>query len=323
MRILYAATAGFFLDLLLGDPPWIRRIHPVVLMGRAISALENRMRSCFKKTETGEFLAGLVTVLIMAGGTAGLSAGSLFLLNRLWPPLAFALEVFWCWMALAVRDLRDEAVRVQDALETQGLKAAREAVSRIVGRDTVSLSEEGVARAAVETVAENFADGIVAPLFYMMIGGAPLALCCKAVNTMDSMLGYRNERYLYFGRAAAKLDDAVNFIPARLGALLLIIAAPVTGEDAGGALRIWRRDRRRHLSPNSAQCEAAMAGALGLRLCGPASYDGVLHEKPWIGDEKNQIRPADIRRACRMDYAGAVLALILFGIIRLAVIRWS
>ncbi len=323
MRILYAVLAGFVLDLLLGDPPWIARIHPVVLMGRTISALERTLRARFPKTEKGEFRAGLLLVLILLCVTLLLSWGSLKLLNRFWPLLAFVLEVFWCWMTLAVRDLKDEAERVQDALETKGLEAARQAVSRIVGRDTASLTEEGVSRAAVETVAENFADGIVAPLFYLIIGGAPFGLCCKAINTMDSMLGYRNERYLYFGRTAAKLDDAVNWIPARLGAMLLTAAAFLTGEDGRGAARIWRRDRRRHLSPNSAQCESAMAGALGLRLGGPASYFGIMHDKPWIGDERRSIVPQDIHRACRLDLAGALLAVALFGILRLAVMGWN
>ena len=165
-------------------------------------------------------------------------------------------------------------------------------------------------------MAENFADGVVAPLFYMLLGGAPLALCCKAVNTMDSMLGYKNARYLHFGRAAAKLDDAVNFLPARLAALLLILAAALAGEDGNRALRVWRRDRRKHASPNSAQCESALAGALGLRLCGPACYFGKRYEKPWIGDAIRDIEARDIGRACRLELFGSVLALALLGLIR-------
>ena len=168
-------------------------------------------------------------------------------------------------------------------------------------------------------MAENFSDGVVAPLLYMLLGGAPLALCYKAVNTMDSMVGYKNARWLHFGRVPAKLDDAANYIPARLAALLLIAAAKLCGEDAASAYRVWRRDRRKHASPNSAQCEAAMAGALGLRLCGPAVYFGERHEKPWIGDRRREIVPGDIRRACRMEYAGAVLGLAVFGMIRLLV----
>ena len=319
MRILYAALCGFILDLLLGDPAWLTPIHPVVLMGRAISVLEKRLRALFPKTGRGEETAGALLALVMTVGTIALCKLILRLLDTLYSPASFMLEVIWCWQALAVRDLKVEAVRVQTALETEGLDAARQAVSRIVGRDTAALDEHGVARAAVETVAENFSDGCVAPLLYMLLGGAPLALCYKAVNTMDSMVGYKNARWLHFGRVPAKLDDAANYIPARLAALLLIAAAKLCGEDAASAYRIWKRDRRKHASPNSAQCEAAMAGALGLRLCGPAAYFGERHEKPWIGDRRREIVPGDIRRACRMEYAGAVLGLAVFGMIRLLV----
>jgi len=321
MRILLAAVCGFALDLLLGDPAWLTPVHPVVLMGKAITALEKRLRALFPKTPQGEERAGLVLALVMSVGTYTLCRLLLRALDALSPPLAFALEVIWCWQALAVKDLRVEAMRVRHALENEGLEAARRTVSRIVGRDTEALSAEGVARAAVETVAENFSDGVIAPLFWMLLGGAPLALCYKAVNTMDSMLGYKNARYLHFGRVPAKLDDAANFLPARLAALLLIAAAWLLGEDAASALRIWRRDRRKHASPNSAQCEAAMAGALGLRLGGPASYFGLRHEKPWIGDQRRAIVPDDIRRACRLEYAGALLGLIVLGALRLMICR--
>ena len=320
MRIVYAVLCGFALDLLLGDPEWLTPFHPVVMMGKAIRALEKGLRALFPKTEKGEEGAGLLLAASMTAGTFVLCKLILLLLNAVFPPLSFAAEVIWCWQALAVKNLRDEALRVQRALENEGLDAARKAVSRIVGRDTAALSFEGVARAAVETVAENFSDGVIAPLFYMLLGGAPLALCYKAINTMDSMVGYKNARYLHFGRVPAKLDDAANFIPARLAALLLIAAAYLMGEDAASALRIWRRDQRKHASPNSAQCEAAMAGALGLRLCGPATYFGVRHDKPWIGDQRRGIVSSDIRRACRLEYAGAVLGLAVFGAVRLAVI---
>jgi len=316
MRILYAALCGFALDLLLGDPAWLTPVHPVVLMGRAITALEKLLRALFPKTDRGEEAAGALMALLMSAGTFILCKLIVKLLNGLYPPLSFALEVIWCWQALAVRDLKVEAMRVQKALETEGLEAARKAVSRIVGRDTEALDEKGVARAAVETVAENFSDGVIAPLAYMLLGGAPLALVYKAINTMDSMVGYKNARYLHFGRLPAKLDDAANYLPSRLAALLLIAAARLTGEDAASAWRIWRRDRRKHASPNSAQCEAAMAGALGLRLCGPASYFGVKHDKPWIGDRRREIVPGDISRACRLEYTGALLGLAVLGMVR-------
>ena len=266
MRILLAALCGFVLDLLLGDPAWLTPVHPVVLMGKAITALEKRLRALFPRTPQGEYRAGLTLALLMSAGTFLLCKLTLRALDALSPKLSFALEVIWCWQALAVKDLRAEAMRVMTALETEGLDAARRAVSRIVGRDTEELSAEGVTRAAVETVAENFSDGVIAPLFWMLLGGAPLALWYKAVNTMDSMLGYKSVRYFHFGRVPAKLDDAANFLPARLAALLLIAAAWLMREDAASAFRIWRRDRHKHASPNSAQCEAAMAGALGVRL---------------------------------------------------------
>ena len=320
MRVLYAALCGFALDLMLGDPAWLAPIHPVVLMGRMISAWEKLLRGAFPKTERGEVSAGALLALVMTVGTYALCKLILSLLDGVLPSLSFALEAIWCWQALAIRDLKTEALRVQRALENEGLEAARSAVSRIVGRDTAALDEKGVARAAVETVAENFSDGCVAPLMYMLFGGVPLSLCYKAVNTMDSMVGYKNARWLHFGRIPAKLDDAANFIPARLSALLLIASARLCGEDAPSARRIWKRDRGKHESPNSAQCEAAMAGALGLRLCGPASYFGEKHDKPWIGDRRREIVPGDIRRACRMEYAGAVLGLAIFGLIRLGVL---
>ena len=218
-----------------------------------------------------------------------------------------------------MKNLRDEAMRVYRTLKEGTPEDSREAVSRIVGRDTKALDRSGVTRATVETVAENFSDGIAAPMLYMFLGGAPLALCYKAVNTMDSMVGYKNERYLWFGRAAARLDDAANYIPARLAALILIAAAGLCGEDAKASARIWKRDRRKHASPNSAQCEAVMAGALGLRLCGPASYFGKLYDKPYIGDALREAEAEDICRACRMEKAGSWLCLGLLGALRLGI----
>lgn len=313
MTILFAALGGFALDLLVGDPAILTPIHPVVLIGRCISALERRLRRWFPESERGQRLAGIVLAAVMPLGTLAVCCALLWGLNRICSPAAFVLQVIWCWQALAVKNLKDESMNVSYKLSDGTLEDARKAVSRIVGRDTDALTAEGVTKAAVETVAENFSDGVVAPMLYMLLGGAPLALTYKAVNTMDSMVGYKNETYLYFGRAAARLDDLVNYIPARLSALLLIAAAHLTGEDAGNALRIWRRDRRNHASPNSGQCEAAAAGALHLRLCGPASYFGVRHDKPYIGDDDRPVTPGDIDRVCRMESAGTLLALAVFG----------
>lgn len=319
MEIVCAALGGFILDLLLGDPAWMP--HPVVGMGRCISLLEPRLRSLFPKSPRGERAAGAFLAMLLPLGTLALSLGLLFLCRRIHPALAFALETVWCWQALAVRGLAAESENVRRCLTGSTLEEARRAVSRIVGRDTGALTPQGVTKAAVETVAENFADGVAAPMFYMLLGGAPLALGCKAVNTMDSMVGYKNERYLHFGRAAARLDDAVNYLPARLAALLLILAAGLTGESLTGAWRIWRRDRRCHASPNSAQTEAAMAGALGVQLAGPASYFGVVHQKPTIGDALREVEPGDIRRANRMLYAASVLCLALLCALRILIIK--
>lgn len=318
MTVAAAALCGFVIDLLLGDPAWMP--HPVVFMGRCISALEKLLRRIFPKTPKGELAGGVILAAVLPLGTLALTGLCVWGLGLIHPALSFALQVLWCWQALAAKGLRQESDNVRRALVTGTLDDARKAVSRIVGRDTAALSREGVIRAAVETVAENFSDGVVAPLFWMLLGGAPLALAYKAVNTMDSMVGYKNDRYLYFGRAAAKLDDAANWLPSRLAALLLVAAAPLTGQNAGRAFAIWRRDRRKHASPNSAQTESAMAGALGVRLAGPASYFGKIHQKPWIGDDTRPIEPEDITRAGRMLYAGSVLALLLLCGARLGIL---
>ncbi len=317
MRILLCTIAGFLLDLLLGDPEALSPVHPVVLMGKGIRALEKRLRRLLPPTEKRELTGGTILVCLMVTGTLLLSAGVLLLLRKLWWPLALVTEGIWCWQALAVRDLRTEVLRVWRTLTERTLPEARTAVSRIVGRDTERLDREGVIRAAVETCAESFSDGIAAPLFYMLLGGAPLALCYKAVSTMDSMLGYRNARYLYFGRAAAKLDDAANLLPSRLAALILIASAFLCGEDGENAMRIWRRDRRKHPSPNAGQCEAVAAGALGIQLGGGAFYFGTWHDKPFIGDALRPPAEEDIPAVCRMVYAGSVLCLLLLSALRL------
>ena len=307
MELVVAGALSFCLDLLLGDPGWIP--HPVVWMGRAISGLEERLRRIFPKTTRGEWAAGALLAILLPAGTLALTFSVLWLAGQIHPGLRFFLEVFWGWQALAVRGLGKESSRVYRALREGTLEQAQQAVARIVGRDTQSLTAEGVTKAAVETVAENASDGVIAPLLYMLLGGAPLALTYKAINTMDSMLGYKNEKYLYFGRAAAKLDDVANYIPSRLAALLWIMAAAFTRNDAKGAWRIWRRDRRNHASPNSAQTESACAGALGVQLAGPAYYFGEYYPKPTIGDPLRPIEPEDILRADRMMYVASGFAL--------------
>ena len=308
-----AMVIGFIIDLIVGDPRGIP--HIVVLMGRLIALLETVLRRIFPDTPRGRRAAGGVLVLLMA-----LFAVCVGLLLRLVYRAGFIpgliCESLLCWQLIAVKDLRIESMAVCERLEAGDLAGARQAVSMIVGRDTGVLDEAGVARAAVETVAENTSDGIVAPLLYMAIGGAPLACLYKAVNTMDSMVGYKNERYLDFGRMAAKTDDIMNWIPSRLAALLMILAAGFTGMDAAGARRIWLRDRRRHASPNSAQTESVCAGALGLRLAGDAYYFGELHRKEYIGDDIRPIEPADIGRANRLTLVTSVLCLLFCLLLR-------
>ena len=311
MTPLIVFIAAYLLDALLGDPVWLP--HPVVAMGRAITGLEHLLRRLFSSTNTGLLAAGCVLAALLPLGSFCIAAGALLLAGRVHPLLALALNAFWGGQCLAVRDLRKEAMAVYACLKQNDLPTARKAVGRIVGRDTAALTTEGVTKAAVETVAENFSDGVFAPMFYLAIGGAPLALAYKAVNTMDSMVGYKNDRYLYFGRAAAHLDDAANWLPARLSGLLLILAAPLCGLSGKEAFRIWRRDRRNHASPNSAQTEAACAGALRVQLAGDAYYFGKLVHKPTLGDPLRPVEAEDIPRACRLMTTGSLLGLILLA----------
>lgn len=312
--ILQAVVGGFVLDALFGDPAWLP--HPVVLMGRCISRLEKFLRARLPGTPQGRLLGGAVTAFCLPVGTFLVTSLVCLAAVKLSPWLGLAVQMFWCGQALAAKGLAQESTNVYNELVRNDLPAARKAVSRIVGRDTQNLTAEGVTKAAVETVAENASDGVIAPLLYMLIGGAPLALTYKAINTMDSMLGYKNEKYLYFGRAAAKLDDLANYIPSRIAALLWVAAAAFTGNDAKGAWRIWRRDRRNHASPNSAQTESACAGALGVQLAGPAYYFGEYYPKPTIGDALRPIEPQDILRANRMMYVASGFALAWGAAIR-------
>ena len=316
---LAAILAGYLLDLCLGDPHSMP--HPVRAIGNLIVWLEKYLRPAGKKhaTERGERRAGVLFVCLVLLVT-GSVAGAILWISRLggiW--IQTVVEAVMTYYLLAARSLRDESMAVCRKLEAGEIEEARYAVSTIVGRDTKPLSEAGIARAAVETVAENASDGVIAPLFYLAIGGPLLGWLYKAVNTMDSMVGYKNDRYLHFGRAAAKLDDLVNLIPSRLAALLLIVSAYLLRYDGKNAYRIWRRDRRNHKSPNSAQTESACAGALGLRLAGDAWYFGKLVPKPYIGDEIHPIEPQDIRRVNRLMYGAAgimgIIALVVRGVI--------
>ena len=314
---LAALLTGYILDLLFGDPRQI--YHPIRIIGNLISVLEKGIRKVFPKTPGGELAGGVVLVLLTVGISTAVPAVLLAIAAWIHPAVYWALASFWSWQILATKSLKTESMKVYAPLKAGDLPAARYAVSMIVGRDTERLSEEGVAKAAVETVAENTSDGIVAPLIFLAIGGPALGFLYKSVNTMDSMVGYKNDKYLYFGRVAARLDDLLNFFPARISAWLMIAAAAVLGMDGKNAKRIYLRDRRNHASPNSAQTEAVMAGALRVQLAGDAWYFGKRYEKPTIGDPFRSVEPEDIVRANRLMYLTSFFALAVFGILRAAV----
>ena len=317
---ILALPAGFVLDLIFGDPRWL--YHPVCLIGKLISLLEKGIRRIFPKSQKGELAGGCLEVLLVCGLCFLVPFGILHVLYGWQPWLGFLLETFWCYQLLATKSLKTESMKVYDRLVNGTLEEARYAVSMIVGRDTQNLTIEGVTKAAVETVAENTSDGVIAPLFYMVIGGALLGFGYKAVNTMDSMVGYKNEKYQYFGSAAAKFDDVVNYIPARLSAWLMILASAITHMDWKNAKKVFLRDRYNHKSPNSAQTESVMAGALDVQLAGDAWYFGKLCKKPTIGDAIREIEPEDIRRSHTLLYMTAVLALVVFEVVKVLVCLW-
>ena len=318
MKILCVCLIGMMLDWIFGDPVWL--YHPVRIIGKWISFLEKILRKFVGDQEGNEkklLIAGGILWILVILASAAVPMGILYLAEKISPCAAFVLECFWCYQLLAARSLGKESKKVYKKLMQDDLSGARLAVSMIVGRDTEQLTVEGVTKAAVETVAENTNDGVIAPLIYMLIGGPILGFVYKAVNTMDSMLGYKNEKYLYFGRVAAKMDDVAGFIPARISALLMILASCLLGMDGKNALWIWKRDRRKHASPNAAQTEAVCAGALQVQLAGDAWYFGKKHEKDTIGDPIREIEPRDILRSEKLMIGTEVLTFLLFGGIRL------
>lgn len=306
---------GACIDLLIGDPHGIP--HPIVLIGNLIAFLEKRLRRIFPKTPAGERCAGAVLWIIVVTLSAGIPLLILHFCGRISPWLRIAAESIMCWQILAMRSLRDESMKVHTALTRGTLSEARRAVSMIVGRDTDRLDEKGVIRAAVETIAENTSDGIIAPMLFMALGGAPAGFLYKAVNTMDSMLGYIDPPYTHIGFFPAKADDIFNFIPARLTAMLMLAAGAFQKLNVKNGWKIFRRDRYKHASPNAAQTEAACAGLLGVRLAGDAWYRGILHKKQYIGDPLREIETEDIPRVCRLMYLTSFLMLLLCLTLRL------
>ncbi|MBI3600923.1 MAG: cobalamin biosynthesis protein CobD [Nitrospinae bacterium] len=306
---------AFILDLILGDPYFLP--HPVRWMGKGIEKIEGLLR----KTAIPLKLSGILLVISMTGFT--------FILSLLMLKIAYAINYYFglmssvliIWTAIAPRNLYDESMNIYRALNKGDLESARKGLSMLVGRDTNKLDEKGVIRASVETVAENIVDAVISPLFYALIGGAPLAITYRAINTMDSMVGYKNDRYKDFGWASARVDDAANYIPARISALLIPLSALICGKDCPGSLKIALRDGKKNPSPNSGIPEAAVAGALGIRLGGVNYYSGVPSHKPFIGDGSLELSNNNIKEAnCLMLITSVFMVLICYAIV--CIISW-
>ena len=316
---LLALVLGFILDLIIGDPHGL--YHPIRLVGNLIALLEKRMNRK-KDSPNRQMVMGWLMALIVITLSSGIPLLLLLLAYRIHPVCRLILETIMCWQLLATKSLKDESMKVYRKLKKHDLQGSRHAVSMIVGRDTEVLDESGVTKAAVETVAENTSDGVIAPMLYMAIGGAFLGWMYKSINTMDSMVAYKNERYLYFGRIPAYLDDIANYIPARLAGVMMILASFIVRLDGAHAFAIFKRDRYNHASPNSAQTEAVMAGALNVQLAGDAWYFGELHKKKTIGDDIRPVETEDIVRANKLLYGTAVVSLVIFTLVKYLILMF-
>lgn len=305
---------GYLVDLVIGDPQSFP--HPVRWIGALISRLEKILFPLLK-SPVGLRVTGAILALITVGIVFAVSYGALMLAGWMHPFLRSLLEVVFAWWVLATSSLGSEAEKVRNLLRNRNLPGARRRVAMLVSRDTKTLDASGVARAAVETVAENFSDGVAAPLFFLILGGPAVAMAYKAVNTLDSMVGYKNDRYLHFGWFSARLDDWVNWVPARLSVVFVWIGAALMHLDWRSSIRITGRDRLNHASPNSGYPESAFAGALGIQMGGPTSYFGVLSHKPTIGDPVNPIEHSTIKQAYGLMYLSSLVALVLMGAVRL------
>lgn len=315
---LVALVMGYILDLIFGDPYWMP--HPVRFIGNLISILEKVIRRFMPKTKRGEYIGGIILTVMVVSISMVIPLVIILMAKSINTYLALTVETFMCYQILATKSLKVESMKVYDELAKNDLPSARKAVSMIVGRDTKDLTFSGVAKAAVETVAENTSDGIIAPMIFIAIGGAPMGFFYKAINTLDSMVGYKNERYINFGRFAAKLDDVVNYLPARISAYQMILSSFFLKYDYKNAFKIYKRDRYNHASPNSAQTESVCAGALDIQLAGNAYYFGKLYEKPTIGDNIREINYDDIKKANRLLYCTSFISIVIISIIKITII---
>lgn len=315
---LVALVMGYILDLIFGDPYWMP--HPVRFIGNLISILEKVIRRFMPKTKRGEYIGGIILTVMVVSISMVIPLVIILMAKSINTYLALTVETFMCYQILATKSLKVESMKVYDELAKNDLPSARKAVSMIVGRDTKDLTFSGVAKAAVETVAENTSDGIIAPMIFIAIGGAPMGFFYKAINTMDSMVGYKNEKYMNFGRFAAKLDDVVNYLPARISAYQMILSSFFLRYDYKNAFKIYKRDRYNHESPNSAQTESVCAGALDVQLAGNAYYFGKLYEKPTIGDDIREINYDDIKKANRLLYCTSFISIVIISVIKITII---
>jgi len=299
---------GYILDLIIGDPHGFP--HPIRLIGNMINLVEKKLRTKCKNKDD-ERRSGFILWFIVVGTSSVVPFLIIFIALKINIIFAIIVESIMCYYILATKSLKDESMKVYYALKKNNIEDARKYLSYIVGRDTENLNESSIAKGAVETVAENTSDGVIAPILFILIGGAPLGFMYKAINTLDSMVGYKNEKYIDFGRFSALADDVANYIPSRISAYLMILASMILGMDYKNAYKIYKRDRYNHLSPNSAQTESVCAGALNISLGGGNYYGGVLVKKQTIGDDDRLIEVGDIKKANDLMYMTSFICMII------------
>ena len=306
--VIFPIIPAIIMDILIGDPRWI--YHPVRIIGVAISLFESLFRRIFPKNKYGEFIGGLIIAVLIPSLFSGLIFALLYAAYKINFWLMIFLDSFLCYQMLAIKSLKVESDRVKNALIDGDIVGARKWLSYIVGRDTANLNEDEIIKATVETISENTSDGVVSPIFFIGIFGAPLCYFYKSVNTLDSMVGYKNNRYMYFGRASAIFDDILNYIPSRLSGIFIVISSFFCGYNYKNSWKIFLRDRKNHPSPNSAQTESATAGAIGIQLGGGGYYGGVYKEKKTIGDDLEKISASDIDKTQKMMIVASLIACI-------------